>query len=140
WPPWFTEARTYLGRFNLGPEWDRLVDLLTDVERKSGFIKSSKPLKRTFRPSQVSLWIQNARSRDPTPLDDRDAFVAAWWLWWRDVQPKSWGLAGGEGPVPASTRSDDGDWEDMRRPGQNGLLQRRCRSQLGGGRASTKVL
>ncbi|KAK0475609.1 hypothetical protein EDD18DRAFT_1115981 [Armillaria luteobubalina] len=106
WPPWFTEARTYLGRFNLGPEWDRL---------------SGKPLKQTFRPSQVSLWIQNACSQDPTPLDDRDAFVAAWWLWWRDVQPKSRGLAGGEGPVPASMRLDDGDWEDMRWPGQNGL-------------------
>ncbi|KAK0493811.1 hypothetical protein EDD18DRAFT_1356290 [Armillaria luteobubalina] len=121
WPPWFMKACTYLGHFNLGPEWDRLVDLLTDVERKSRSIKSGKPLKRMFRPSQVSLWIQNARSQDPTPLDDRGAFVAAWWLWWRDVQPKSRGLAGREGPVPASTCSDDGDWEDMRRPGQNGL-------------------
>ncbi|KAK0219926.1 hypothetical protein IW262DRAFT_1461076 [Armillaria fumosa] len=121
WPPWFAEACTYLGRFKLGAKWECLVDLLTQVERRAGFVKSEKPLQCKFRPSQVSLWIQNARLRDPTPLEERDAFVTAWWLWWRDMQPKSRGLADGEGSVPASMCLDEGDWGNMSQPGQNSL-------------------
>ncbi|KAK0482848.1 hypothetical protein EDD18DRAFT_1362382 [Armillaria luteobubalina] len=32
WLPWFAEAHTYLGCFELGAEWEHLVDLLTQVE------------------------------------------------------------------------------------------------------------
>ncbi|KAK0494229.1 hypothetical protein EDD18DRAFT_1107261 [Armillaria luteobubalina] len=60
WPEWFAAARAYLGKFKLGDDWDHLVDALSIVEGQRGFIKTGKPLQRTDRPPQISLWIQNA--------------------------------------------------------------------------------
>ncbi|KAK0476552.1 hypothetical protein EDD18DRAFT_1366259 [Armillaria luteobubalina] len=106
WPEWFAAAQAYLGKFKLGDDWDRLVNALSIVEGQRGFIKTGKPLQWTDRPPQISLWIQNARLRDPTPLGDRDAFTQ---------------VGEGEGPIPVDSRRNSGEWDRMDRPGQNGL-------------------
>ncbi|KAK0499316.1 hypothetical protein EDD18DRAFT_1349495 [Armillaria luteobubalina] len=121
WPEWFAVAREYLGKFRLGKEWDHVVDALSIVEGQWGFIKTGKPLQRTDRPPQVSLWIQNGRLHDPTPLGDRDIFAQSWWRWWRQMQPDSHGVGEGEGPVSVESRCDSGEWDKMDKPGQNGL-------------------
>lgn len=105
WPDgWFADARAYLGCFKLGPNWDRLIDIFTMLEAKWNFVKAGKALQRVDRPPpQVSLWIQNARNRDSTPLSDRNAFVASWWKWWRQMQLNSQCVMEGEGPVSPET-------------------------------------
>ncbi|KAK0444175.1 hypothetical protein EV421DRAFT_1709633, partial [Armillaria borealis] len=107
--------------FKLGEDWERVVEALTIVEGQRGFAKAGKPLQRTDRPLQVSRWIQNARLCDPMPLGDRDVFTEAWWRWWRQIQPESRGVGEGEGPVPVASRVDTGEWDQMDKPGQNGL-------------------
>ncbi|PBK72084.1 hypothetical protein ARMSODRAFT_1016070 [Armillaria solidipes] len=120
-PPWLRAAKEYLARFELGKDWDLAIAKLTELEEKYDYLPSRKPLPRIDRPSQVDLWIQNARGRDPTPITNRAAFTSAWWSWWRNLQP-AWRELEGKGPMGPECRvQDQGDWSGLIRPGQNGL-------------------
>ncbi|KAK0431003.1 hypothetical protein EV421DRAFT_1912300 [Armillaria borealis] len=118
---WFDDVRKYLGRFDLGLEWDALVMALTRFEGKSGFKKEGKPLQSKNRPAQVALWIQNARACDPTPLTDCEAFISSSWSWWRGLQPACWDLDSEDGPVVPESRVAGEDWSKLNKSGQNGL-------------------
>ncbi|PBK63776.1 hypothetical protein ARMSODRAFT_869273, partial [Armillaria solidipes] len=118
---WFEEAQKYLARFDLGAEWDGLVQALTRFEAGRGFVKTSKPLKSKDRPPQVALWIQNACLRDLTPLGDRDAFICSWWSWWRGLQPTCRDLEAGDESVGPESRISGGDWTQLNKSGQNGV-------------------
>ncbi|PBK88773.1 hypothetical protein ARMGADRAFT_936875, partial [Armillaria gallica] len=72
-------------------------------------------------PSQVNVWIQNARKQDPTPIMNRSAFASLWWFWWQKLQPGWRGLEG-KGPFGLERRiQNEGEWTALVKPGQNGL-------------------
>lgn len=111
----------YLGQFDLGAEWNGLVQVLTHFEAGRRFVKSGKPLKSKNCPPQVALWIQNAHVRDLTLLSNCDAFIHSWWSWWRGLQPTCRELEVGEVSVGLESRIAGGDWTQLNKSGQNGI-------------------
>lgn len=80
----------------------------------------STGLPSSHRPEQIAVWNRNRRplaaNRQPT-IEDPDAFVAAFWKWWDELNPR-WRIRdnghlkiGGAGP-----------WDALHKSGQNGFL------------------
>lgn len=47
-------------------------------------------------------------------------YAASWWMWWTGIQP-DWRIPGEDGARP-STDVEPGPWDDLERPGTNGML------------------
>jgi len=102
----------------LGTHWIQLVKTWEAFEVKSDFTELRK-LPTTRRPEAVKAWIQRARAPAWRPtITDTAAYEADFKLWWAALQP-NWRKSS-SGDVVFSRV--DGDWEEVRRPGLNGML------------------
>ncbi|KAJ7840612.1 hypothetical protein B0H14DRAFT_2360567 [Mycena olivaceomarginata] len=97
-----------------GTEWKDVVGLWWKLEESTGFESSTKTLPTSGRPKEVAMWVRNARKGIPDVLPQ--SFSDQWWQWWTRINPE-WRVVDG-----ALVKEGDGDWEELRCPGQNGLL------------------
>ena len=117
-PAWFTSAASMMRGKALGTQWIQLVNTWEAFEVKSDFTESKK-LPTTRHPEAVKAWIQRARAPAWRPtITDTAAYEADFKSWWAALQP-SWRKSS-SGDVVFSRV--DGDWEDVCRPGLNGML------------------
>lgn len=115
-PEWVTKATSLFESTNLGLEWKLLLSRWFKFEEQAGFQDSGK-LGTRRRPRAVADWIQRARTPTFRPeITDFDEFAADFTAWWQSVQPE-WRRSGN-----GEASRDDGDWEDIRRSGVNGLV------------------
>ncbi|PBK59714.1 hypothetical protein ARMSODRAFT_854145, partial [Armillaria solidipes] len=121
-PPWFRQARQYLGHFKLGKEWEQLLTVFTILEGRRKFVTGGKALRSEGRPAVIATWIQNARNRDPKKIGPIPAYAALWWAWWRSLQPE-WRELTGVGPFKADGLVMDRSWPELETPksGVNGM-------------------
>ena len=102
----------------LGQRWMELVAAWVDFEVKEGY-KEWKKLSPRGRPSVVQEWIQRARSPTWRPvIADLAKYEQAFDLWWKALQP-AWRISSAEEPAVGQ---GVGGWEELRKPGLNGLL------------------
>jgi hypothetical protein len=119
-PKWF---HTALSMFQadenlLGQRWMELVAAWVDFEVKEGY-KERKKLSPRGRPSVVQEWIQRARSPTWRPvIADLAKYEQAFDLWWKALQP-AWRISSAE---ETAVGQGVGGWEELRKPGLNGLL------------------
>ncbi|KAJ6622034.1 hypothetical protein B0H10DRAFT_1651923, partial [Mycena sp. CBHHK59/15] len=66
------------------------------------------------RPKEISGWVKGARRAAPRVVVA--SFSAAWWKWWRDINPKWREVNGG------LVKEGEGSWATLDVPGQNGFL------------------
>jgi hypothetical protein len=78
-----------------GIEWASLVDKFFDFEAAWGYSDVRGQITTAERPSALEWWLARGRKWDKTVdigvLGDAttpDTFVAKWWNWWINVQPK----------------------------------------------------
>lgn len=101
---------------NLGTEWENMLGIWTKFElshrsQSAGRIPADK------RPSFVGDWLKRARAPTYRPVISRpDKFGDTFFAWWTSFQP-TWRTANG-----GALLKGDGDMEDLRKPGINGLL------------------
>ena len=76
----------------------------------------SSHLKATNRPQEVGEWIQRARSPSFRPNIDLQTYEERFWKWWAALQPE-WRTIDQNAP----SRSVEGGWEALDKPGKNGL-------------------
>ena len=102
----------------LGEGWAELVRLWAAFEEKEEF-KERRKLSAKDRPECIADWVQRARSPTWRPvIANVAAFGKVFHAWWVSLQPK-WRVSG-KGAI--LTEDVEGDWEELRRPGLNGLL------------------
>ncbi|KAF7795565.1 hypothetical protein EIP86_006727, partial [Pleurotus ostreatoroseus] len=87
-----------------------------EFERACEFEEMKPGLPTTHRPSDIALWIQNARKHRIVPKNV-DAYVGQWWKWWIALNPPWRELEDGR---PVATGS--GDWSTLFKSGRNGFL------------------
>lgn len=115
-PDWITKAKALLESNNLGVEWEVLLAAWLKFEEESGFQGSGK-LGTHRRPRVIEDWIQRARLPTFRPeIKDIEGFAADFTAWWQSLQPE-W-RRNGNGEIP----NEGGDWNEIRKPGVNGLL------------------
>jgi len=102
----------------LGQRWMELVAVWVDFEVEEGY-KERKKLSPRGRPPIVEEWIRRARSPTWRPvIADLAKFERSFNLWWTSLQPEWRVSSAGETAVG----QDVGGWENLRKPGLNGLL------------------
>ena len=117
-PLWFTSAASMMTRKELGAQWIQLMNAWEAFEVKSDF-KESKKLSTASRPEAIKAWIQRARAPAWRPvITDTAAYEAEFKVWWATLQP-NWRKSSSGNVVFSRV---DGDWEEIRRPGLNGML------------------
>lgn len=118
-PGWFSSASEMLRSESLGQTWDEAVSLWEAFETSTGFPDSRRlpKLLARQRPSCVGDWIRRARNSSyrPTIPDPHDA-DKNFRSWWTNLQP-TWRVS-----TDGSLIRGRGSWEELRRPGINGLL------------------
>ncbi|KJA14669.1 hypothetical protein HYPSUDRAFT_102262, partial [Hypholoma sublateritium FD-334 SS-4] len=98
-------------------EWQALVSAWLEFEKVSGY-EGSRRLGSRSHPRTVADWIQRARSPAYCPeIKNIAAFAADFTAWWQNVQP-AWRTESATDQMPHV----EGNWEDIRCPGLNGLL------------------
>ena len=103
---------------HLGDRWAELIRLWVEFEEKEGF-KERKKLGTNSRPAFVAEWIRYARSPTWRPsITDVPALETSFQAWWKGLQP-GWQMS--EDRLTVLDKMD-GDWDQLRRPGLNGLL------------------
>jgi hypothetical protein len=118
-PAWFSKALQML-KFpgvTFGEKWIDLVQVWSEFERKENF-EHKENLGAKNRPDCVGQWKKRARSStwrpDISSVSDLDREFRVWWV---SLQPK-WRVLDG-----AIVSEDvDGDWDDLRLPGPNGIV------------------
>ncbi|KAJ7715351.1 hypothetical protein B0H16DRAFT_1273340, partial [Mycena metata] len=98
----------------LGPVWEGLVDAWWALESSTDFASTTKGHPTTSRPREVGLWVKSARKGTPKVIPE--SFGKGWWEWWMAINPE-WRVSDG-----SLVKEGDGDWDDLRCPGQNGFL------------------
>ncbi|KAJ3777639.1 hypothetical protein FB446DRAFT_629802, partial [Lentinula raphanica] len=82
-------------------------------------------LKAAGRPSVISWWFRNRKPVSREPPDELfgtvDGFSAQWWKWWSLINP-TWRERDNATGRLIINESDHGDWSDIIRPGQCGIL------------------
>ncbi|KAF7420930.1 hypothetical protein PC9H_011449 [Pleurotus ostreatus] len=135
WPKWFLPAYSYLlhESEHLGTSWACILHALVNLEADNRFEnqKAALPNVDSCRPSEIGLWIKNARVRSPAVLDIL-AYEASWWRWWRTLQPEWRKLSTTQGPInsadsdsllnPLQPSNIAGSFVHLDRPGANGFL------------------
>ena len=75
-----------------------------------------KPLPAASRPSDVSLWIQNAR-RGLIVLKKPNDYLDPWWTWWDSINPVA------DVHTDGFIRAEDvDDWSSLAKAGPNGFV------------------
>ncbi|CAA7268956.1 unnamed protein product [Cyclocybe aegerita] len=117
-PAWLPPALSMLQQNDLGDEWVSLVGAWLAFEVQSKYEHVAN-LSAIHRPPAVRDWIQRARLPAWRPnIPNINKYAAKFWMWWAVLQPR-WRV-NEDGEVVTS--AVDGDWEQLRRPGVNGLL------------------
>ncbi|KAJ3816986.1 hypothetical protein F5880DRAFT_1493611, partial [Lentinula raphanica] len=85
----------------------------------------SATFKSTGRPRVLSWWFQNRKPVSRQPPDDLfgkvEDFAAQWWVWWSIINP-TWRERDTATGRLVINDNNDGDWSNLRRPGQCGIL------------------
>jgi hypothetical protein len=101
----------------LGRRWAELIRLWAEFEEKEGF-KERRKLGTKDRPLFVAEWIRYARSPTWRPsIPDVPALEISFQAWWKGLQP-DWRMSDNGLTVLDKI---DGDWDQLRRPGLNGI-------------------
>lgn len=115
-PPWVVNALELLRSEAFGEEWDSLLVAWLRFEDGSGYQGSTK-LGTRHRPSFIGDWIKNYRTPTYRPeIKNIGAFATDFIAWWQSLQPK-WRIDNAR-----TNANGDVSWEEIRRPGVNGLL------------------
>ena len=102
---------------HLGDRWAELVRLWAAFEEKEGF-EERKKLGTKGRPAFITEWIRYARSPTWCPsITDVPALEISFQAWWKGLQP-DWRMS--EDGLTVLDKMD-GDWDQLRRPGLNGI-------------------
>ncbi|KAJ3738107.1 hypothetical protein EV360DRAFT_58423 [Lentinula raphanica] len=130
WPKWVSDAYDALMADNR-PSDDRWATTLTawiTFEQNHEFRNpngSSATLKATGRPHAISWWFRNRKpvSREPPDdiFGDVNEFAAQWWVWWSMINPP-WRERDSTTGRVIINETDNGDWSNLTRPGQCGIL------------------
>ncbi|KAI0739829.1 hypothetical protein C8Q80DRAFT_1222092 [Daedaleopsis nitida] len=107
WPKWVRVPFNFMESEGCGPAFMYMVEWWTVLERCYHW-------KTTTRGLGV-LW----RNLNKFPkIADEATFAERWWKWWGGLQPawRSWDSQG------RPTIGGEGDWECLKKPGQNGML------------------
>ena len=103
---------------HLGDHWVELIRLWVEFEEKEGF-KERKKLGTKSRPAFVAEWICYAHSPTWRPsITDVLTLETSFQAWWKGLQP-SWQMS--EDRLTVLDKMN-GDWDQLRQPGLNGLL------------------
>ncbi|KAF7792134.1 hypothetical protein EIP86_003164 [Pleurotus ostreatoroseus] len=86
------------------------------LERAMQFQSPRAGLSATSRPSDVSLWIQNA-CRGRIVLKQSSKYATQWWKWWDTLCP-AWRPREGGRPIIGGS----GDWGSLLKSGSNGWV------------------
>lgn len=98
--------------------WRRLVKLWVSVEAKHGFDEHGVRLPARGCPPVVAEWIKRVRSPKYRPtIGNLTTFENTYTSWWRSIQ-LSWRVSDDS----ALLNKGEGDWEDIKCMGVNGLL------------------
>lgn len=119
-PAWFSNSLSMLQTNEppLGDRWAELTRLWSKFEEKEGF-KERKKLGTKSRPPFIAEWIRYARSPTWRPsITNVPALETAFDAWWKGLQPE-WRMSEDRLTILDKT---DGDWDQLRRPGLNGIL------------------
>ncbi|KAJ7810840.1 hypothetical protein B0H14DRAFT_2378828 [Mycena olivaceomarginata] len=117
WPAWMRDGYALLWACEGGREWDEAVVKWTELERAYGMVNSTTPLPKRGRPEAIDKWVKGGRSAK-APEIVLDKHSKTWWSWWTGMAP-SWRELDDNGrPVIGKS----GPWEDLVKPGGNGLL------------------
>lgn len=116
-PLWVTNALTLFNSADLGAEWQALISTWLEFEKVSDYEEIQR-LGCRRRPHAVGEWIQHARSVTYSPkIKNISKFGTEFAAWWKNIQP-TWRMENANGQTPL----EEGNWEEIRRPGLNGLL------------------
>ncbi len=100
-----------------GTEWGLLIHAWLKFEQNSQFVANGR-LGTQHRPDAVGDWIQRARPSSYHPkINDIQGYGTKFSLWWQSLQP-DWRNDDADDALPRSRE----DWEDIRRPGINGIM------------------
>ena len=117
-PAWFTAALSMMENPDLGKTWSKLVEVWTLFETQADY-EEVKKLSTINRPEAIKTWIQRSRPSVWRPvIDDVQVYEAKYITWWTGLQP-NWRKSNGK---LVFSRVIGGDWEQLRRPGLNGLV------------------
>ncbi|KAJ7161805.1 hypothetical protein C8R43DRAFT_1123523 [Mycena crocata] len=118
-PKWVSKGRETLeaGTDDWNGGWNKLVVLWWSLETSTKFASSPRVgLPTAERPAEIPWWTSRARSGNPT-ISNVENFVAVFKNWWFLINP-SW-RQNEDGSLKLE---EDGSWEELRKPGANGLL------------------
>ncbi|KAF7791378.1 hypothetical protein EIP86_002392 [Pleurotus ostreatoroseus] len=119
-PEWFASQYRALAKEMMPSEhrelWLAALKTWFDLEQVCKFAETRIGFATAFRPSEIALWIQNARRHTIVPKN-RDAYKAQWWKWWANLNPK-WRSSADGRPVIGGV----GDWSTLFKSGRNGFL------------------
>jgi hypothetical protein len=119
-PAWFSDSLAMLKSLEipLDEDWAELVRLWAAFEEKERFKERGK-LSARHHPECIAEWQQQACFSTWQPvITNVAAFKKVFHVWWVSLQPK-WRVSG-KGTI--LTEGVEGDWENLRKPGLNGLL------------------
>ncbi|KAJ7649147.1 hypothetical protein DFH06DRAFT_918972, partial [Mycena polygramma] len=131
---WFKARYAEVSKKDLGDSFNAVLRLFIELERGYRWtVGAVRGLSSTNRPSQVASWVSLGRggrggwiSNGVGPkIVSLAVFDAAWWAWWKELQPK-WRVQDGGRPgrftrdtYPPRRKEN---WSSLRHPGQNGVL------------------
>lgn len=114
---WFQDVLEMLCSGQYGDEWQLLLKTWAAFEAKANY-EQVKALGAKGRPKVVGDWVKSGR---PIPwnahIENIDGLAGEFAIWWAKLQP-AWRLDD-DGNVVGSRLL--GDWEELQRPGLNGL-------------------
>jgi len=70
------------------------------------------------RPKEIGVWMKTRRTWMDIDIADIDMFSAAWWSWWKALQPDVRTCETAEDMIAPT---DDMDWRKLKKLGKNGL-------------------
>ncbi|PBK59708.1 hypothetical protein ARMSODRAFT_898953 [Armillaria solidipes] len=124
WHGWFADLVAYLESYDLGARWGDVLGCLMVLEGRAGFdeLKGAKfGLPSAGRPAEVGVWIKNYRRKHPKISLPK--FADEWWIWWKGMQPDWRNVMDVDGVLGEAYRGGiGGDWECLRKSGQNGFV------------------
>ena len=95
----------------------RCIDLLENSCTQGG-----RGYGTTNRPAAIGNWFRiDRRKLTKSPeMPPEEEYAESWWKWWTGIQP-DWRIRDEDGARP-STDGEPGPWDDLERPGNNGML------------------